>query len=85
MNFRDPPPSGLNAPNQECQNDLDRIALIVDEYVEQGICDGDTAVLDIITDALIYNRFASGREPGDLLERAERAYFSQLAEANVWA
>ena len=85
LSLRYPPDSGLAAPNEECKNNLDRICLIIDQYVEQNVTDADSAMLDLVTDCLIANRFLYGASPDELLDRAQRAYFSQLADANVWA
>lgn len=85
FDLRNPPDTGLEAPNEECKNNLDRICLIIDQYVEQNVTDAENAMLDLVTDCLIANRFLYGAAPDDLLDRAQRAYFSQLADAGVWA
>ena len=73
------------APNEECKNNLDRICLLVDQYVEQNVTDADSALLDLVTDCLIANRFLYGASPDALIDRAYMAYTSQLEDAGVWA
>ena len=85
LNLRDTPFCGVTAPNDECQSNIDRVAVILQAHLEQNITDEENLVLDLVTDLLIYNRFVNGQSPDELLERAQRAYFSQLADANVWA
>lgn len=85
MNLKDAPAVASTAPAGECQNDSDRVGAILAAYVEEGVCDAETALLDLVTDALVYNRFVNGAPPDDLLLRAQRAYFSQLADNQVWA